>query len=282
MSDPEAPSYPPEVHILRDLAPVVERDGQGSTLFLPIVPEILDHGGRPRVGVLAAVVDVVAGETAIREVLPEWIATSSLSLQAAHLPGEGTLRVRPRVIRKGRTTLVMEVALDHLESDTDCGLSTVGFSILPRRNELQARVRWAEEAEPRSEFSNATSGFEKPLLDRLGLEFDSVDPAIARLAVEPYVLNTLGAMNGGVVAILLDAAADHFGAHALDGPVRVRSLEIHYLKLARVGPVRAEVSRLGRTESGLLLRVSLFDEGREDVLLTVATLLVERATPEPL
>jgi len=277
MSTPQPSSYPPDVHIVRDLAPVVVRGEDGSAIHLPIVREILEDGGRPRVGVIATAVDIIAGETAIREVLPQWVATSNLSLHVGDLPNSGTLRARPRVLRKGRTTLVMEVELDHLESGADCGLATIGFAILPTRSDLQARVHWAEVPEPRSEFSNEDSGFEKSVIDTLGLEFDSTDPAVGRLAVGPYVINTLGAMQGGVVAILIDAVADHYGASVLGEAARVRSLEIHYLKLARVGPVRAQARTLGRTGSGLIVRVSLHDEGREDALLTVATLLVDRA-----
>ena len=276
MSESEAPTYPPEFHIVRDLAPVVLRGPEGSAIQLPIVPALLDDAGRPHVGVIATIIDMVAGETAIREVLPQWIATANLSLHVGDLPSEGTLRARPRVLRKGRTTLVMEVLVDHLESGLECGLSTVGFSILPGRNALQARVDWAEAPQSRSEFAQPGSGLDKPLYETLGLGFEATDPAIARLAVGPYVINTLGAMQGGVVAILIDAAGDHHAAHQLGGPARVRSLEIHYLKLARVGPVRAVARTIGTTEAGLMLRVSLHDEGADDVLLTVATLLVER------
>jgi len=277
MSESEAPTYPPEFHIVRDLAPVIVRSEEGSAIQLPIVPALLDDGDRPHVGVIATIIDMVAGETAIREVLPQWIATSNLSLHTGELPREGTLRARPRVLRKGRTTLVMEVLVDHVESAVECGLSTVGFSILPGRNALQARVGWAEAPESRSEFARPGSGLQKPLYETLGLAFDATDPAIARLAVGPYVINTLGAMQGGVVAILIDAAGDHYAASQLGGPARVRSLEIHYLKLARVGPVRAVARTIGKTGSGLVLRVSLHDEGADDVLLTVATLLVDRA-----
>lgn len=274
---PEAPSYPPEEHIVRDLAPVVLRDDSGSSIQLPITPAIHDACGRVRVGAVATIVDIVAGETAIREVLPGWIATSNLSLHTGELPGSGTLRARPRILRHGKTTLVMEVLIDHLESGLECGLSTIGFAILPGKNETQARVDWAEKPEPRSEFGNANSGFRKPMFETLGIDFDPEQPARTRLAVSPYVINTLGAMQGGCVAILIDAAADYYAASRFGEPARVRSLEVHYLKLARTGPVRADVRELGHTGSGLVLRVSLHDEGRDDVLLTVATLVVDRA-----
>jgi len=279
MSEPA--TYPPDPHVTRDLAPIVERDESGSTILLPVTPALLDDWGRLRAGPVATVVDIVCGETAIREVLPQWIATSTLSLQLAELPTQGTLRAQPRVLRKGRTTLVQEVALDHVETGGPLGLGTVAFSILPGKNPLQSRAVWAEEPEPRSTFANATSGFEKPLLEQLGLRFDEEDPTVARLDVRDYVINTLGAMQGGVVAMLIDATGERFARHALGGPVRVRGLEIHYLKLARHGPVRATARLLGEIGAaeggGLIVRVELHDEGGADVLLTLATLIVDRA-----
>lgn len=281
MSNPEPSSYPPDFHIVRDLAPIIRRGPEGTAIHLPIVPEILDAGGRVRAGVVATIVDIVAGETAIREVLPAWVATSNLSLHVGDLPGHGTLRGRPRVLRRGRTTLVMEVALDHLETGHDLGLSTIGFSILPNRREAQTRVHWAEEPDALTHFASDGSGLTKPVLETLGVAFDSGEPGQARLAVGPYVINTLGAMQGGVVAILIDAAADHFAAAALGGACQVHGIEVHYLKLARVGPVRADVRTLARTASGLLLRVSLHDEGAADVLLTVASVSIDRAASTP-
>jgi acyl-coenzyme A thioesterase PaaI-like protein len=278
MSPSEPPTYPPDLHIVRDLGPVIERGPEGAAILLPIVPEISDAGGRPRVGVLATVIDIIAGETAIREVLPSWVATSNLSLHVGPLPQHGTLRARPRVLRHGRTTLVMEVDVDHVETGDPLGLSTIGFSILPSRSALQARVDWAEKPEARTEFASEGSGLTKPLLETLGVVFDPAEAAHTRLAASSYVINTLGAMQGGVVAILIDAAADHFAAQRSGRVSQLRGLEIHYLKLARVGPVRADVRTLSETASGLLLRVSLHDEGADNVLLTVATVMVDKVS----
>ena len=159
MTPSEAPSYPPDQHVTRDLDPTIARRDGVSTISIPIVPEILDATGTPRAGVLATIVDIVAGESAIRAVLPQWIATSSLSLQLDALPSEGHVRATPRVIRQGRTTLVIEVGLETgLATEAEAkgrplGLATLGFAILPKRNELQARVAWAEDAAPLSRFA---------------------------------------------------------------------------------------------------------------------------------
>jgi len=76
--------------------------------------------------------------------------------------------------------------------------------------------------------------------------------------------------------MLLDAAGDHHAAHELGGPTRIRSLEIHYMRLARVGPIRATARTIGTIGSALLVRVELTDEGQDDQLATVASLVVER------
>jgi acyl-coenzyme A thioesterase PaaI-like protein len=115
------------------------------------------------------------------------------------------------------------------------------------------------------------SGLRKPILEAIGLAFDPARPGLARLAVRPELVNSLGAIQGGGMAILLEATAEHLAGAQLGEPIHIHSLHIHYLKLARVGPVRAEARRLARTAAGALLRVEIFDEGRQDELLTVAT-----------
>lgn len=86
------------------------------------------------------------------------------------------------------------------------------------------------------------------------------------------------------MAILLEATADRLAEVLLGRRVRVRSLTIHYLKLARRGPVRAEARPIALSQTGgALLRVELYDEGRdggEEELLSVASVQVEAADAE--
>jgi len=271
MPDEPTPSYPPPRHLLRDLGIVIERDARGVVGALEIVPEMLDGAGRLRVGVVATLVDVVAGETAIRAVSPSWVATSDLSLDVDALPSAGCVEALPRVIRQGRQTVVLEVALRESGAGAELGLATLGFAILPARSDVQKSAHWAESPAPRSEFALPDSGLRKPILEAIGLAFDPARPERARLALRPELVNSLGAIQGGGMAILLEATAEHLAHARLGEPVHVHSLSIHYLKLARAGPVRAEARTLARTAAGALMRVELFDEGRGDELLTVAT-----------
>jgi acyl-coenzyme A thioesterase PaaI-like protein len=237
--------------------------------------------------VLATAIDVVAGEAAVRAALPGWIATSDLSVYAGDLPATGTVEVRPRLLRKGRQTVILEASCVDRRSEAEIGASTIGFAILPARNEIQKSGHWAEELVPRTEFALADSGLRKPVVDAVGVEFDPEQVAVAHLRPRPYLVNSLGAIQGGGMAILIESTADHFASATLGRPTCVRSLAIHYLKLGRVGPIRAEARPLAQTAGGLLVRVEVFDEGAPSsgaeqeggALLTVATLHVEVATP---
>jgi acyl-coenzyme A thioesterase PaaI-like protein len=294
-SEAAAPTYPPDEHVYRDLGVLVERTRTDLFVSFPIVPEILDAAGRPRLGLLATIADMAAGENAIRSLFPRWVATSSLSVHATDLPTQGRIRARPNLIRQGRTTAVLEVFLDHTPSESapsesgaadsprppeqveasPIGLSTLSMSILPERRAAQNNVTWADEPVPRTQFATARSGFDRPLLERLGIRFDPADPATGLIECVPYVLNTLGAIQGGIVSLFIEAAAENFAAQKLGCRVQVQSLEVHYLKLCRGNPIRSTVREVSATREGLLLRVELRDEGQEGVLASVGNVLVE-------
>ena len=124
------------------------------------------------------------------------------------------------------------------------------------------------------------AGLAKPLLEAMNIAFDPNEPGTAEVAVDPYLQNTLGALQGGIVAIFVEATAERLAASVLGAPVRVRGLELQYLKLGKVGPIRARARELGRTASGLIVRVELDDRGQGDALLTVATVWIDRLPAE--
>lgn len=273
----ESGAFPPAHHLVRDLRVVVDRSQDGARIRLPIVPELFDAAGRPRVGVVAVIADMIAGQTAIREVAPSWIATGNLGLTVGELPTAGTLEGRPRVLRKGATTIVIEVELDHLESGRPVGLSTLGFSILPRRSAMQAALHDARSSGGVDAlYAPADRGLAAPLLEAMGIVFDAADPAVAEVPLDPYLQNTLGALQGGVVAVLMEATAERLARARLGAGVRVRGIELQYLKLGRKGPIAARARELARTPWGLIARVELFDRGDGDAHLTVATVQIER------
>lgn len=278
MNGPTRPSYPPASHFLRDLGIVIERDPvdpERTLAGIEITPALLDASGRPRLGVLATLVDVIAGDGAIRAALPNWAATSDLNLCVDQLPQQGPIEASLRILRSGRQTVLLEASLRAPGFASACGLATLTFMVLPARENDEKAEHFSAAVASRTEFGGPDSGFTQPICTAIGLEPDPEDASIMRLAIVPYVRNSLGALQGGVGAMLLEATAERHASALLEGPVRVRSLAVHYLKLGRVGPVRAVARSLAQTPGGLLTRVELVDEGAEDALLSVATIQVD-------
>ena len=63
--------------------------------------------------------------------------------------------------------------------------------------------------------------------------------------VGEWSLNSLGAMQGGAVATVIDAAAEAAARAATGEELVVTDIQLTYLALARVGPIRTRVEVLG-------------------------------------
>ncbi len=107
--------YPPDKHLLRDLRFSFEHDDDGarSRAWMPVVDELCTDLGQARAGALATLVDVIGGGVAANAAAPGWIATADLTLHLVRGARPGSVvEARASVLRAGRTTVVIEVALD--------------------------------------------------------------------------------------------------------------------------------------------------------------------------
>lgn len=263
--------YPPPHHMLRDLRLATEPDASGLRTWLPLVPE-LEGGGGPRLGVIATLADVAGGATALEAVSPDWIATSDLAVHRLEAPGGTCLEARPRVVRAGRSSVVLEVEVRSGEARV--ALATMGFTRLRARGDAQQHQG---RPDGRVEFALPESGLQRPFLDEIGARSCDEAAGVVELAMSPYVVNSLGALQGGVAATLLDRAAELAGRAAFGAEAVVSDLAIHFIALGRVGPMRTRAHLLRRRESGALLRIELADTGAEGRLGALAIAWVERA-----
>jgi acyl-coenzyme A thioesterase PaaI-like protein len=149
------------------------------------------------------------------------------------------------------------------------------FAVLPRRDSNPVmpvdRVRG-----PQSFLDGAVAaGFEMAALDAFGIR--TVDAARGRveLVPGPYVENSLGAVQGGVVATICERAAELALSAAAGTPLAPVGLQLSYLALAREGPIRSEVEVLGVASGWGSARVELFDDGA-DRRTTVARVAAAR------
>ncbi|HEX4492025.1 MAG TPA: hotdog domain-containing protein [Acidimicrobiia bacterium] len=254
-------TYPPAQHMLRDLALSVEHHEDGSSVGrLPVVDAVLDDHGRVRAGVVATLVDAIGGGLAAYAAAPGWIATADLDLQLTGTPTDAsTIDARGRVLRAGRSTVV--IAVDLRVGSAELGLATMTFAVLPRRDSNPVmpvdRVRG-----PQSFLGGGDgSGFTTGVLDALGIR--TVDGACGHVELVPsgYVENSLGAVQGGVVATIAERAAELALSSAAGVALAPVGLQITYLALAREGPIRASAEVLGVAPEWGSARVELFDAG---------------------
>jgi uncharacterized protein (TIGR00369 family) len=93
------------------------------------------------------------------------------------------------------------------------------------------------------------------------------------LEVTPRLTNNRGGLQGGLLVTLIDVVA---GRAALEGmprgiSVATADLAVHFLSAVTVGPAHAEATVLRRGKTKIVLRVDVFDAGRDDKLAAVCT-----------
>ena len=268
-------SYPPDVHVLRDLRFWTVRDASGTRSHLEVTPHLCGPTGTLRAGALATLADMAGGEGAIRAVRPDWVATSDLVLHVTAPVREGVVVACPQVLRRTRSTVVLEVTLSVSEperGEQEIGFTTLTFAVLSAREGAQRMGTGAEE--PRTDFALPGSGLQAPIPEILERRIVDAAAGVVEVPITPYVGNSLGALQGGVVAMLIELAAEAAGEALLGRPVAVLDLAVNYLRLVRAGPARTRVRLLRRERDEALLHVVVQDVGGDGALCTVATVLV--------
>jgi uncharacterized protein (TIGR00369 family) len=250
--------YPPAQHMLRDLRLEFEHGGEGreSRAWMPAQAHLADRMGNVRLGALATLVDVIGGGLAALAAAPAWIATADLSLHVTGaLPADGRANVAAiaRVLRAGRTTVVLECDLGTEPADGSVARATMTFSVLERRAMNPIVLAHPGRTPARTSMGHGGSGFRAPFLDALGIR--SVGAGISEVAPTPYVLNSFGAVQGGVLAAIAEHAAETLHADGTTVDLQVASLA-----LARTGPVRATAAAV---DAGDVARVEVVDLGAQ-------------------
>ncbi|MGD0393301.1 MAG: PaaI family thioesterase [Acidimicrobiales bacterium] len=276
--------YPPSRHFLTDLGMEAEVTSESSAkVRIPVTPYVTGPDGGVRAGVLATLVDVVGGAAALRSLHPDWMATADLALQVVRPAVGPYVEARATVLRRGRTTLVVEALVFDVEHDgadaagdgsegagSPLAWASMTFAVLPGRdtNPMQDAssdlpVRWALTG----------SGLEGPVDDVLSISVDDAASGLVSLPIRPYLRNSFGAVQGGVMATLGEVACvEMLGADVgFEGVPVVTDLQVAYLSLGRVGPIVSRSKRLdggaGRSTGSAV--VELLDRGADDRLTTV-------------
>jgi uncharacterized protein (TIGR00369 family) len=262
--------YPPARHVLRDLRLWSDAGAQPPSAGMPVVPALYGATAALSAGPLGVLVDAVAGGAALLAAEGGWIATSDLRLHLLAPVREGELVARAHALREGRTSVVVEVEVK--AADALVAHAAVAFSRLEAQGEYQQRARAGRPE--RVAWGEGAPGFERPWAEVLGARVVDAAAGAVELPLAPYVVNSLGGLQGGVAVALLDFAAEAAGAARLGRPAATRDLAVHFLAIGRAGPLRTRATCLRGGEGEALLRIESRDAGAGDRLCTVASATV--------
>jgi uncharacterized protein (TIGR00369 family) len=268
--------YPPDRHLLRDLRLTFEHGADGtSRAWMPVMPGVCSDDGAVRAGVLATLVDVIGGGLAATAAHPGWIATADLTLHVVGSATTGSVEARARVAHAGRTTVVIEVDLFD-DAGAALGIATMSFAVLQRR-EINPDITTTMTTGA-STMALADSGIRGSILDELEVQVIDAARGAVEVPVGEWCLNSLGSMQGGAVATVVDAAAEVATRAASGEPLVVRDIQLTYLSLARIGPLRTRVDIIGMQPGSVTAHVEMIDTGTDSRVTSIARVVA--TTPE--
>jgi len=207
-----------------------------------------------RASVLATLADVYTGVLAGAVVAPRTALTVDLTLRILGDVGAERYDAVARVLRTGQRTTVAEAEFVNPQTGEVVAFSHATFMASPRPHDLIAL--------PRAHVSAGT--MQRPIAEELGIAVRA--PGVAEVSRGTYVNQPTGTVQGGVLAVLAEVAAESLTSR------RVLDLEVRYLSAIRVGPARA----MGRSLNDETVRVEVRDAGNQDRLTTVVMLRVAR------
>jgi acyl-coenzyme A thioesterase PaaI-like protein len=251
----------------------------------PVTDAVRDPSGAAGLGYLVALVDVNAAMPALCASQPDWMATADLMLHEAAPLVRGPAILESHLTRAGSRLIV--VGVDIYDGDGVADLDDVGDPIGQRRvaTGLVTFARVPAETSAASETFDPLGGVgqrrhiepaaglpTEPLLERIGLIVVDAARGVVELPNTPYVHNSRARINGGVLGMVFQGAAE-----AAAPGYAASDLHIHYLAGARTGPVRTSTVVVRDADDHVVCRIEAIDVGNDDRTIATATVTLQRS-----
>jgi acyl-coenzyme A thioesterase PaaI-like protein len=275
----------PERNSISDLDITTEQLSAARARSLsPITDAVRDPADAAGLGYLVALVDVNAAMVALCAAHPDWTATADLMLHEAAPLVHGPTILESSLTRAGSRLIV--VGIDIYDGDGVSDLDELADPIRQRRvaTGLVTFARVGAETSAASGVLDPLGGIgqrrrmepvdgppTEPLLERIGLTVIDAEHGVVELASTPYVQNSRGRINGGVLGMVFQGAAE-VACPGFAGS----DLHIHYLAGARTGPVRTSTVVVRETEDHVVCRIQAVDAGNDDKVMALATVTLQR------
>ncbi len=228
----------------------------------------LCHAGVLRATVIASAVDLVGGFVTREVAGGDATFTTDLSIRIPRPGSPEMLVAKARPLRSGRRFVTTAVRLE-----ADDGLHAYGESTFFRQ------PREGPARDP-SELSTPQEipfhPLERSLSEEVGVEVVEAGRGEVRLPLHPGLLNPEGALQGALVALVIECAALALAENDRGRPAALTALDLRYLAAATEGPVAGRARWLdSRTKEAI--HVELQDEGRSKITSTALVHVADAA-----
>jgi acyl-coenzyme A thioesterase PaaI-like protein len=232
-------------------------------------PEVLHHG-IVRASVLSFVVDAAAG-IPVDDDASVWTLTTDMTVRARPVTAPRRISAHNRILRRGRRSVTCAVELT-ADDGQHVASGAIGFAAIPRRDTDPPKPDISQER--LVELFSGLPTLSRPLREEAGIEVIDAVEGVVEVEVTPQLRNPAGTLQGAMVALLAEAAAEELVASRFESPCVVTDLDLRYLAQAQVGPVRTRCRVLG-DGPGAPIEIELVDtsNGR------TTTLVYARAVP---
>jgi acyl-coenzyme A thioesterase PaaI-like protein len=251
------PSIPARLGVTATLV-----DGEVQMQLRPQA-EVLQHGA-VRASVLSFMIDAAAG--IILDEDPEaWTLTSDMTVRMRPTPAPAFLQTVTTILRRGRRSASagVEVVTDKGEPMAS---GAIGFVRVPRRE--------TDPPKPSVSLLRISGLFDgsnvltRPLREEAGIAV--VDPmnGVVEVSVTPQLRNPAGTLQGAMVALVAETAAEEMVAAQFGIDAVVIDLDLRYLAQTGDGPVRTSCRMLGHGPDAPI-RVELVDLSKDQLTTLV-------------
>lgn len=208
-----------------------------------------------RSSVLGTLADMVCGGLAHQLTLDKQPITLDLSVRWLRPDAVGTVVIEGTMPKGGATVMQTECWFRGEDRAEPFAFGQLAFIRSPRPQDVIDPVM--------APFGVVRPPMPRPIADHV--ECRVVGPGVVEVERHAYVLNPSGTIQGGIVALAGELAAE---SAAGEGQVAV-DLDVRYLSATRVGPARATAAVLARSGAGAIVRVEIRDMGNAGRLSSV-------------
>jgi acyl-coenzyme A thioesterase PaaI-like protein len=203
-------------------------------------PQLLHHGAL-RASVIAFMIDVVAG-IVLDDDPDAWMLTSDMSVRMRPLPAPTFLTTRSTILRRGRRSATAKVDLV-TEAGEPVATGAIGFARVQRRQTDPVKPPASQERISMMFDGSRTLG--GPLREEAGIVVLDAAAGSLEMEVTPELRNPAGTLQGAMVALFAEAAAEELASARWNRDAVVTELDLRYIAQTGEGPVQSECVLLG-------------------------------------